>query len=97
LSPRLTTVAWLIRDTFRQSMAHGIFAVLLIVSLLSIEVCSTLSVTGRDTFAIGDDNPDFVSRRDQDATDQAKLESSGVLVADGKLTLAFGAISVPLA
>jgi len=94
----LVTTLWLVRDTFRQSLAHGIFYVLLAVSLLSIAVCLSLSASGPLTLvAQGDDNPDFVSRRDQDAKDPAKLNSSGVLVADGKLTLAFGAIDVPLA
>ena len=96
-SSLLTTVAWLVRDTFRQSVAQGLFAVLMIVNLLSIAVCLSLGVHGRSTLAQGDENPDFLSRRDVDATDTEKLDSSGVIVADGNLTLAFGAIQVPLA
>ncbi len=96
-SPTFTTIAWLIRDTFRQSLAYGIFWVLLIVSLLSIGVCLSIGVSGRPTLALGDDNPDFLSRRDADAGETAKLAQSGVIVADGQLTLAFGAIQVPLA
>jgi hypothetical protein len=95
--PVLTTWVWLIRDTFRQSMAHGIGAVLLIISVVSIGVCLSLGVNGRSTLAQGDENPDFLSRRDADATNVEKLNSSGVIVADGSLTLAFGAIRVPLA
>ena len=96
-SSALVTTLWLVRDTFRQSLAHGIFYVLLAVSLLCIAVCLSLSASGPLTLAQGDENPDFISRRDQDANDSAKLAGSGVLVADGKLTLAFGAIDVPLA
>ncbi len=91
------TLAWLVRDTFRQSISQGIFAVLLVISLLSIAVCLSLGVSGPTTLAQGDEKPDFVSRRDADAKDAAKLSTSGVTVADGKLTLAFGAIDVPLA
>lgn len=93
----LTTFSWLVRDTFRQSIAQGIFWVLLVISLLSILVCSSVSVSGRSTLWQGDESPDFISRREAEATQADKLKSSGVIVADGNLTLAFGAINVPLA
>ncbi len=96
-SPRLTAVVWLVRDTFRQSIAHGIFAVLLLVSALSIATCLSLSVDGRATLRQGNQNPDFISRNEADARDAEKLKTSGVVVADGRLTLAFGAIEVPWA
>ncbi|MEX2114274.1 MAG: hypothetical protein WD845_13865 [Pirellulales bacterium] len=96
-SPRLTVIAWLVRDTFRQSIAHGIFAVLLAVSALSVATCLTLKVDGRPTLRQGDENADFISRNDADALNAQKLKSSGVLVADGQLSLAFGAIQVPWA
>jgi ABC-type transport system involved in multi-copper enzyme maturation permease subunit len=94
---KLTTVAWLVRDTFRQSIAHGIFAALLLVSLMSIALCLTISVSGPSTLWQGDESPDFLSRNDAEAGDAARLKTSGVTVADGKLTLGFGAISVPWA
>ena len=96
-SPRLTTVCWLIQDTFRQSLAQGIFWVLLAVSVLSIGVCLTIHTTGRETLRQGEDNPDFLSRKDPESSDAKKLDMSGVDVASGDLTLAFGAIDVPLA
>ena len=96
-SPIRSTFAWLVVDTFRQSIAHGIFFVLLAISLLSILVCASVGVSGPATLAVGDDNPDFISRNDPDAKDAEKLKTSGVMVADGNLTLAFGAIDVPLA
>jgi len=95
--PVWRTLGWLVRDTFRQSMAQGIFAVLLGISLLAILVCLSIRVEGRATLQQGDENPEFVSRLDDDAKDESKLESSGVIVADGKLSLAFGAIQVPIA
>ena len=95
-STTIATVRWLVRDTFRQSIAYGIFGVLLAISLVSIAVCLSLSVSGPATLAVGDENPDFLPRRDPDAPDAAKLKQSGVLLADGRLTLAFGGIDVPL-
>lgn len=96
-SKLLPTLNWLIRDTFRQSRAHGIYYVLLGISVISIAVCLTMSVSGPGALYQGDDNPDFVSRRDPDAKAPEKLKGSGVVVADGNLTLLFGAIDVPLA
>ncbi|MEX0679692.1 MAG: ABC transporter permease subunit [Pirellulales bacterium] len=91
------TFVWLARDTFRQARASGVLAVLLVVSLLSIAVCASISVSGPASLAVGDENPDFLPRNDVDAADPRKLDQSGVIVADGTLGLAFGAIQVPLA
>jgi hypothetical protein len=95
--PNIVATLWLVRDTFRQSISHGIFWVLLIISALSIAICLSISVSGPSTMAQGDEGPDFISRHDEDAGNAKKLENSGVRVADGSLTLAFGAIRVPLA
>jgi len=96
-SPVIETFVWLVRDTFRQSIAHGILAVLLVVSLLSIGICLSMDVQGPASLAQADENPDFVSRHDVDAADPDKLIRSGVIVTDGYLRLAFGAIRIPLA
>lgn len=96
-SPILATLGYLIRDTFRQAKAHGILAVLLVISLLTIGVCATVGVEGRETLSVGGDPPDFLPRNDPEAQDKEKLDQSGVTVAEGTLTLAFGAIQVPLA
>jgi ABC-type transport system involved in multi-copper enzyme maturation permease subunit len=93
----LTTAIWLVRDTFRQSVASGIFAILLAISVISILVCLSISVDGPTTLSQGDENPDFLPRQDVDAADSAKLKTSGVEVITGELTLGFGAFRVPLA
>jgi ABC-type transport system involved in multi-copper enzyme maturation permease subunit len=96
-SQTLATVAWLVRDTFRQSISNGIFAILLAISVISIAVCLSMGVEGPSTLAHGDENPDFLSRRDHEAHDAEKLRTSGVDVLSGELTLAFGTFRVPLA
>jgi len=96
-SPILNTLGWLVADTFRQARSAGILAVLLVISLLSIAVCATISVEGLDALAINGEQADFLPRHDAEALDPAKLEQSGVTVARGTLSLAFGAIQVPLA
>ncbi len=40
LSQWKTTIGWLVRDTFRQSLAYGICWILLGVSVLAIGVCA---------------------------------------------------------
>ena len=96
-SPIRATLAWLIVDTFRQARANGILAVLVGLSLISIAVCATVGVSGPDTLSIGGEPPDFLPRNDKEANETHKLEQSGVTVAGGTLTLAFGAIQVPIA
>lgn len=91
------TISWLIRDTFRQARSNGIMLVLLVISLLSIGVCASVSVSGPVTLAADGETPDFLPRHDADAANSEKLQSSGVMVANGTLSLAFGAIHVPLA
>ncbi len=93
----LTTVSWLVRDTFRQSLASGIFWLLFGLSTLCIVVCLSVSVTAPASLAAPGENPDFLPRFDPEARDPRKIEQSGVMVVDGTLSLAFGAIRVPLA
>ena len=47
--------------------------------------------------AAPDENADFLPRFDKDAQDPHKLQHSGVAVADGTLSLAFGAVRVAVA
>ena len=95
----LTTVLWLVRDTFRQSLASGIGWVLFGLSTVCILVCFSVSVSGPTSLAPPGEHehPDFLPRFDADAHDAHKLHQSGVMVADGSLRLAFGAVRVPLA
>src|SRR5689334_18753680 len=93
----LTTIGWLVRDTLRQARASGICWLLLGISAVCILVCLTLAVEGSATLALDGEQPDFLPRADVDARDAEKLHSSGVMVAEGQLWLAFGAIELPIA
>jgi ABC-type transport system involved in multi-copper enzyme maturation permease subunit len=89
--------AWLVRDTFRQSLASGLFWLLLAISGLSIVVCSSVSISGPLSLVPADGMPDFLPKSDLEAKDPEKLQKSGVTAIDGELRLGFGAIRVPLA
>ena len=91
------TVSWLVRDTFRQSLASGICWLLFGLSTVCILVCLSASVSGPAAAGPGGREPRFPAALRPDAHDAHKLQQSGVAVADGTLRLAFGAIRVPVA
>ncbi len=97
ISQAARTLGWLVRDTFRQSLASGIFWILLAVSLLAIGVCASAGVSGPARLAPPGENGDFLPRGDKDAKNPAKMKQSGVIAVDGDLTLGFGAVRIPLA
>src|SRR5580698_7610086 len=96
LGATLRTLGWLVRDTFRQSRASGVFWILLAISVLAVAVCASATVENGAQLASPGENPDFLPRKDYDAQEMAKIKSSGVAVVSGDLKLAFGAIRIPL-
>ncbi|HVC95179.1 MAG TPA: ABC transporter permease subunit [Pirellulales bacterium] len=93
----MLTIGWLVRDTFRQSLASRIFWILSGVSVLCISVCATLAIQGHVPLARPGASADFLPRHAPEAQDSEKMKDSGVTVLRGELTLAFGAIRLPLA
>jgi hypothetical protein len=93
----LRTIGWMIRDTFRQSLAYGIFWILLVVTGLCVLVCASARIEGCATLAAPGENPDFLPRDDPDALDAARAGRSGTAVVSGELTLGFGSLEIPLA
>ncbi len=96
LSAAIYSIRWLVRDTFRQARASGIFWLMLGVSALCVLLC--LSVGARGPLTLGGDGEaaEFVSPRDP-AVDPAKAAAQGVDVAGAEMSLAFGAVRLPLA
>jgi hypothetical protein len=91
----MDVLVWLARDTFRQSLASGIFWILLGVSAISTLVCLTARVENAPN--LPSEMAEFLPRHDQEAQNAEKVKASGVTVLQGELTLAFGAIRIPLA
>ena len=96
-STTFSVVFRLVKDTFRQSMASGICWLLVGLSMICILGCLSVSVNGPQSLAAPGENPDFLPRFDKEAQDEHKLQQSGVVVADGSLSLAFGAVRVAVA
>ena len=98
VSKFLTTTVWLVRDTFRQSLASGLCWLLAGLSTICILVCLSASVKARPSIILpGEHHGNFLPRFDREAHDAARLKQSGTIVAEGTLSLAFGAIRIPLA
>jgi hypothetical protein len=97
LSATLRAIGWLMRDTFRQSLAYGIFWILLGVSLVCIAVCASVTIDGAVALDRPDENRDFLPRNDPDAQDRQRAEQSGVTIVEGTMKVGFGAVSLPLA
>lgn len=109
LAEVIYVLRWLVRDTFRQARASGVFWLMLVVSALSILVCLSASVSGtqvpRDPHSI----PEYLSepvREPRESAEQfqkrleafrAQAEKTRLVVKKSKLTLAFGAIDIDMA
>ena len=93
----LSVIFRLVKDTFRQSMAAGICWLLMGVSTICILGCLSVSVSGPRSLTPPGENATFLPRFDKEAQDPHKLQVSGVAVADGTLSLAFGAVRVAVA
>lgn len=97
LLQKLRVVGWLVRDTFRQSLAYGIFWILAAVSVVCIALCASITIDAPTTLADSEGVTDFLPRYDRDAQDRERVATSGMSVAEGRLCLAFGAIQLPVA
>jgi ABC-type transport system involved in multi-copper enzyme maturation permease subunit len=93
----ISVVFRLVQDTFRQSMTAGICWLLMGVSTVCIVGCLSVTVTGPKVLTPPGEGATFLPRNDQDAQDARKLEASGAAVANGTLSLAFGAVRVAVA
>lgn len=93
----LNTLAWLTRDTFRQSLAQGIFWILASISLVCIALCASVSIHAPASLAPDGERADFLPRYDRDARDRQRAADSGVTIVEGEMTVAFGAVRLPVA
>ena len=96
-TPLPRAALWMLRDTWRQSLASGIFWILLAGTLVCLGLCASLRLENAAPLTAGDEPPDFLPANDPDAQDPKKLRTSGVAVVRGEVTLLWGAIRIPIA
>lgn len=124
----LYALRWLIRDTFAQALASGIFWLMLLITVVCTVLCASLQVVG-DVPLRGapKENPDFLGQAtrsnaalaaadvvpagaaqatggfrfplllfSEDYRDVVRAQETGLPLQRGEITLAFGAVRVPL-
>ncbi|SIO31589.1 hypothetical protein SAMN05444166_3728 [Singulisphaera sp. GP187] len=91
----LRVLAWLVRDTFRQSLDSRVFGMMLTLSGLGILTCLSISVQGGAPLHRPDERPDFLPRTASSA-ERTLAPRDGVDIANGSMSLAFGAFRIPL-
>jgi hypothetical protein len=96
LSAAIYAMKWLVRDTFRQAQASGVSWVMLAVSAVCILFCLSVSVQAPLSLQHAGEPAEFVSGNDP-SFDHARAAGKGVDVAGGEMTMAFGAVRLPLA
>ncbi|MCS6851966.1 MAG: ABC transporter permease [Gemmataceae bacterium] len=87
---------WLWRETFRQAQASGLLAVMLVVSGICIVFCLSVHISGPDRLLYRDGRGDFLPAPEAAKYKPELVEREGIDVAEGEVSLAFGAIRVPL-
>jgi hypothetical protein len=96
LSAAIYAIRWLVRDTFRQARASGITGVMLAVSGICILFCLSVGVRAPLSLQHDGEPAEFLPAGDPHA-DPAKAAARGIDIAGGEMTVAFGAIRLPLA
>jgi ABC-type transport system involved in multi-copper enzyme maturation permease subunit len=87
LPTAIRTVRWMVRDTFRQSLATRLFWVMLGLTLLCTVFCLGASVTGDEQ---REKHPDELPVYMPKSQADAKVKAEGIRVAGGQVSLGFG-------
>lgn len=97
LPAAVRTVRWMVRDTFRQSLATKLFWVMLAITSICTAMCLGVRVTGDPGSISESDIPAVLPKSEAEKIGRDKLKADGVReVGHARLTLAFGAVSVPI-
>lgn len=83
----IRTVRWMVRDTFRQSLASKLFWVMLGLTLLCTAFCFGISVTGDEE---APRHPDQLPTYMPQSQDSPEVRAEGVRVVSGQVSLGFG-------
>lgn len=83
----IRTVRWMVRDTFRQSLASKLFWVMLSLTVLCTVFCFGITVTGDEEPPRHPDQlPTYMPR----SQDSPEVRAEGVRVVSGQVSLGFG-------
>ena len=93
----IRAVRWMVRDTFRQSLATKLFWVMLAVTGVCTLVCLSVDVHGDAARRPGPDAQYVLPEDQADEIGRDKVAADGVGVISGKVTFGFGAVSADMA
>lgn len=93
----LRTIRWMTKDTFRQAVASYLFWVMLAVTAVGTLLCASVGIKGGPAPLKSEyEVKSILPKGEAEKIGREKVEADGVRVLDGKLTLAFGSIEVPM-
>lgn len=93
----LRTVRWMVRDTFRQSLATKLFWVMLAVTAVCTLVCLSVDVSGDMPRVQNDfEVPSMLPEQEAKKLGEDKVRADGVRIVSGEVTLGFGMVKLPL-
>jgi ABC-type transport system involved in multi-copper enzyme maturation permease subunit len=93
----LLSIRWMIRDTFRQSLASRLFWVLIGISFISVLFCLSVSVRGTPALPLSEnETPQGLPANDQKAKELGpdKLRAEGLDLLGSELYLGFGMFKI---
>ncbi len=93
LPTAIRTVRWMVRDTFRQSLASKLFWVMLGITLLCTAFCFGITVTGDEE---APRHPDQLPLYMPKSQDSKAVQDEGLRVVSGEVSLGFGLFKFPI-
>ena len=94
LPTAIHTLGWMVRDTFRQSLATRLFWVMSGLTALCVAFCLGVSVSGDDTRP---KHPDELPLRVPKSEATPEVKAEGITVSGGRMSLGFGLYSFEFA
>lgn len=93
LPTAIRTVRWMVRDTFRQSLATKLFWVMLGITLLCTAFCFGITITGDEE---APRHPDQLPLYIPKSEDSQAVRDEGLRVVSGEVSLGFGLFKFPI-
>lgn len=97
LAVAIRTVRWMVRDTFRQSIATRLFAVMVAITAVCTLFCLSTTVTGDlPPAGVNYDASGFITKEEAKKIGLDKVKKDGLKIIDGEVSFGFGLIQVPI-
>ena len=87
LPTAIRTLRWMVRDTFRQSLASRLFWLILGLSVLCTLLCLSIRVTGAEEWPA---HPDEIPAYYPKSQATPEVQAEGIRVVGGEVSLGFG-------